>query len=52
MKAVFIKSKRVWENYGIASIGVGYKHYKIGVEIQGWGIRIMLVFWHLCIHYK
>ena len=52
MEAKFIKSITVCKNNGKFIIHIGYKHYDLGLQIHDWGIRIMLIWWHLCIHFK
>lgn len=31
---------------------IGYKHYCLGIQLNNWGIRIMLIATQICIHYK
>ena len=50
MGFAIIKSKNVTKDNDIFLLHLGFKHYDFGIQIHKWGIRIMLVWWHLCIH--
>ena len=50
MKTAIVKSKYVNKDNGILIIHVGYNHYDLGIQLHNWGFRIMLIWWHLCIH--
>jgi len=52
MDAHLIKSVTVCKNNGIFIIHIGISHYDLGIQVHNWGIRIMLIWWHLCIHVK
>lgn len=50
MKGSIIKSKNVFSDNDIFLIHVGYKHYDLGFQVHSWGVRVMLIWWHFCIH--
>ena len=52
MSATFIKSKSVCKNNDVFILHVGFSHYDVGVQIHKWGIRVMLIWWHTCIHWN
>jgi hypothetical protein len=45
-----IKSKSVCKDNDVFLLHVGIKHYDLGLQVHSWGLRIMLIWWHLCIH--
>ena len=47
-----LKSKTVCLNSGRFMINIGFSHYNLGVNFHTWGIRLMLIWWHICIHFK
>lgn len=47
-----LKSKTVCNNNSIFVAHIGYKHYDFGLQVHEWGIRFMLVWWHICINIK
>ena len=52
MKCFILKSWRVGKNNDLFILHVGYKQYDLGIQIHGWGVRLMLIWWHICIHFK
>jgi hypothetical protein len=50
MRVGFIESRYVCSDSHKFTINVGYKHYVLGIIIYDWGVRIMLIWWHLCIY--
>jgi hypothetical protein len=50
MSGAFIKSSRVCKDNGLFILHIGYKHYDLGFQVHDWGLRIMLIWWHYCIH--
>lgn len=50
MKTAIIKKDYVNRNNEVFIIHLGYKQYDLGIQVHNWGIRIMLIWWHLCIH--
>jgi len=52
MKLIIIKSEVVCNNNELFVIHIGYKDYDLGFQIHDWGIRIMAIWWHLCIRFK
>jgi hypothetical protein len=50
MELSIIKSKIVCKDNDVFLIHVGFKNYDLGFQVQSWGLRIMLIWWHLCIH--
>ena len=44
-----IKSRHVSNGHSpYFSISVGIKYWSIGFAIEKWGLRICLIWWHLC----
>ena len=33
------------------SLALAYKHYELGVKIHRYGLRIMLIWWHILIKF-
>lgn len=31
-------------------MGIGAGYYYLGIEVHDWGLRIMLIWWHICVH--
>jgi hypothetical protein len=52
MKKTFIKSKCVCMDNGKFIMTIGFQHYNLGFQILDWGIRLMLINYHLCFHFK
>lgn len=50
MRAIIIKSKIVVRKDEIFTIHLGYKHYDLGIQVHSWGVRIMLIWWHICLN--
>jgi hypothetical protein len=48
----FVKSKNVTKDNDVFIIHIGYKHYDLGIQIHTWGVRVMLIWWHYCLHLK
>jgi hypothetical protein len=46
-----LKSRTVCHNSEKFLIMVGHRHWNLGFQIQDWGIRIMLIWWHVCFHF-
>lgn len=34
----------------VISIMVSFRHYLLGLRVETWGVRIMLIWWHICWH--
>ncbi len=51
MKIHTLKSETVCHNSERFLIMVGVGHYNLGFQFQNWGIRFMLIWWHICIHF-
>lgn len=47
-----IKSKRVEKYNDLFLLHIGYKHYDLGIQVHGWGIRFMFIWWHVIFHFK
>ena len=45
-----IKSKHVCKDNELFIVHIGFGRYDIGVQVHKWGIRIMLIWWHIFIH--
>lgn len=52
MSVAIIKSWKVEKHNDVFIIHIGYKHYDLGFQIHTWGIRLMLIWWHVCIHFE
>jgi len=52
MDIAVIRSKYVEKNNGLFITHIGGKGFDFGLQIHSWGIRIMLIWWHICIHIK
>lgn len=52
MKPYIIKSKRVEKHNDLFLLHIGYKHYDLGIQVHGWGLRFMFIWWHVIIHFK
>jgi len=50
MEAVIIKSEKVCKNNDKFILHIGISHYDLGFQVHEWGLRIMLIWWHICIH--
>lgn len=50
MKISTIRAKSVCRDNGEFIIHAGVGIYDIGFQIHGWGLRVMLIYWHVCIH--
>ena len=50
MDLAIIKSQKVYKYNDIFILHIGFKNYDLGIQLHNWGIRIMLIFWHICIH--
>ena len=48
----FVKSKNVTKDNDVFIIHIGYKHYDLGIQIHTCGVRVMLIWWHYCLHLK
>jgi hypothetical protein len=46
-----IKSSYVCSNSEIFLLMIGHKHFNLGFQIQDSNFRIMLIWWHICLHY-
>jgi hypothetical protein len=51
MKAYLLSSKIVNNHNGKFVFRIGYKNYDFGFVIEDFGIRVMLIWWHWCIHF-
>lgn len=47
-----LKSKTVYMSSEYFMLMIGFKHYNLGIQFQDHGIRLMLIWWHVCIHYR
>ena len=45
------ESKYICEDNGIVLIRISYKHYSLGIKFHEWGIRVMLIWWHVFLHF-
>ena len=45
-----IRSKEVGNGFDGWHLSIGYRWRCIGIAFHPWGYRIMLIWWHLCIH--
>ena len=34
------------------NLALGYQHWQVGLRFERWGLRILLIKWHYCIHWK
>ncbi len=50
MKIATIKSRTVCKDNGLFIVHIGFGCYDIGIQVHKWGIRIMLIWWHICTH--
>jgi hypothetical protein len=50
MDTHILKSSFVCHNSERFLFIIGFKHYNFGIQIHKWGIRLMLIWWHICIH--
>ena len=46
-----LKGKEVDYGPQVAALFIRYKHYGLGIEINTWGFRAMLIWWHWCFHW-
>jgi hypothetical protein len=51
MKIRTIKSIDVTLNSEMFLLIIGHRHWNLGIQFQYWGIRLMLIKWHICIHF-
>ena len=47
-----IKSKYVCHNSEKFMLVIGHRHWNLGIQIQSFGIRFMLIWIHVIIHIK
>jgi len=52
MEIVSVKSKIVCHSSEIFLLMAGHKHFNLGLQIHNWGIRFMLIWFHVCIRFK
>ena len=52
MKAAYLKSIQVCQNSEVLLLMVGHKRWNFGIQVHKWGIRFMLIWWHVFIHFK
>jgi hypothetical protein len=50
MKAEVIKSIHVCKSNDIFLLHIGFKHYDLGFQVHEWGLRLMLIWWHVCFY--
>ena len=48
----FIKSEMVLKNNDIFLVHIGSKGYDLGFQVHSWGLRIMLIWYHICLYKK
>jgi len=46
------KTKYVCSNGNRFRLVVGFGQYSLGVQIEEWGLRLLLIWRHVCIHLK
>ena len=51
MKIHTLKSTTVYHNSERFLLMIGHRHWNFGIQIQNWGMRFMLLCWHVCIHF-
>lgn len=45
-----IRAKSVCRDNGKFIIHAGFGIYDVGFQIHEWGFRVMLIWWHVCVH--
>lgn len=46
-----LKSKIINYDSELFMMAIGTSHLNLGFQVNYWGIRLMLIWWHVCIHY-
>ena len=49
MEIVALKSKTVNQDSETFMLIVGHRHLNFGIQVHSWGLRLMLIWWHVCI---
>lgn len=52
MNIHILKSREICQTSEEFLFVVGRKHWNLGIQVHEWGTRIMLIWWHICIHKK
>ena len=51
MDIKIIKSRNVAKSNEVFILHIGIGCYDLGIQIHKWGLRFMLIWWHVCIHF-
>lgn len=51
IKISSIKSKHVFHTSETFLLIVGHRHWNFGIQVHDWGIRFILIWWHVCIRF-
>lgn len=51
MSVSILKSKQVAKDVDYFILMVGSGIWNLGIQVHPWGVRVMLVFWHICINF-
>lgn len=51
MKVLIAKSKYVLPDSEHFLLAIEYSNYSLGVKTHRYGLRIMLIWWHICIKF-
>jgi hypothetical protein len=33
----------------VCGLSIGLRHWRLGLYVETWGVRLMLVWWHVCL---
>lgn len=47
-----VKSRYVCIDYGLFMTCIGTDPWAVGVKLNWWGVRFMLIWWHVVIHWR
>ena len=51
MRIGIVKSIDVCKDSGYFILHIGIKKHDLGIQVHEWGIRLMIIKWHICIHF-
>ncbi len=46
-----IKARYVCRDNGWFLLNIGVGSYQLGIQLHPWGLRIMLIWWHVFVHW-
>ena len=52
MNIHILRSYQVGKDNSKFIFHIGFKWYDLGFQVHKWGLRIMLVWWHICIYFN